>query len=270
MGFVAEAEHSDGIVSFVVTDAAPLPWEAFARCMETLIALRGPDLLRVKGFLNVAGCRGPVVVHVVQHLAHPPVELAAWPDADHSSRLVFITRNIPERQVRDLLASVRALAGGWNSPHLSIRIHALRRAADAEPAFCDHRHSNIVPAPRRWRQSSAHQPPTKEGPMSHVTFAAPSRYRIYDLDLPHRIPGFAVGFAITKFKQIGVWSKPAGAAGQGQGRQGVWGGGLKLTQKDLDSVPDDAWETIARALSVRWRYATEPSECAREPALALG
>jgi hypothetical protein len=49
---------------------------------------------------------------VVQHLAHPPVELAAWPDKDHSSRLVFITRNIPERQVRDLLAAVRALAGG--------------------------------------------------------------------------------------------------------------------------------------------------------------
>jgi G3E family GTPase len=111
-GFVAEAEHSDGIASFVLTDEAPLPWEAFARGMETLIALRGPDLLRVKGFLNVAGCRGPVVVHVVQHLAHPPVELAAWPDKDHSSRLVFITRNIPERQVRDLLAAVRALAGG--------------------------------------------------------------------------------------------------------------------------------------------------------------
>jgi hypothetical protein len=50
------------------------------------------------------------VVQLVQHLAHPPVELAAWPDKDHVSRLVFITRNISERQVRDLLASVRALA----------------------------------------------------------------------------------------------------------------------------------------------------------------
>src|SRR5215468_2154658 len=109
-GFVAEAEHSDGIASFVLTDDAPLPWDAFARSMETLIALRGPDLLRVKGLLNVAGCRGPVVVHVVQHLAHPPVELAAWPDKDRASRLVFITRGISETQVRDLLASVRALA----------------------------------------------------------------------------------------------------------------------------------------------------------------
>ena len=66
--------------------------------METLIALRGPDLLRVKGFLNVAGCRGPVLVQFVQHLAHPPVELAAWPDGDRTSRLVFITRNISERR----------------------------------------------------------------------------------------------------------------------------------------------------------------------------
>jgi G3E family GTPase len=111
-GFVAEAEHSDGILSFVLTQDAPLPWEAFARAMETLIALRGPDLLRVKGFLNVAGCRGPVVVHVVQHLAHPPVELAAWPDQNRTSRLVFITRGIAERHVRDLFASVHALAGG--------------------------------------------------------------------------------------------------------------------------------------------------------------
>jgi len=79
--------------------------------METLIALRGPDLLRVKGFLNVAGCRGPVVVHVVQHLAHPPVELAAWRDQNRASRLVFITRGIAERHVRDLFASVHALAG---------------------------------------------------------------------------------------------------------------------------------------------------------------
>jgi len=110
-GFVAEAEHSDGIVSFVLTDEAPLAWDAFARAMETLLALRGPDLLRVKGLLNVAGCRGPVLVQFVQHLTHPPVELVAWPDDDRTSRLVFITRGIHETQVRDLFAAVRALAG---------------------------------------------------------------------------------------------------------------------------------------------------------------
>jgi G3E family GTPase len=109
-GFVAEAEHSDGIVSFVLTDDKPVHFDGFARAMETLIALRGPDLLRVKGFLDVEGCRGPVLVQFVQHLAHPPVELAAWPEGARQSRLVFITRNIPEAQVRGLLAAVRALA----------------------------------------------------------------------------------------------------------------------------------------------------------------
>jgi G3E family GTPase len=107
--FVAEAEHSDGITSFVVTEERPIAWTPFARAMETLVALRGSDLLRVKGFLEVEGCRGPVLVQFVQHLAHPPVELAAWPEGERKSRLVFITRNIPERQVRALLAAVRAL-----------------------------------------------------------------------------------------------------------------------------------------------------------------
>ena len=108
--FVAEAAHSDGIVSFVLTDDAAVPWPAFARAMETLMAMRGPDLLRVKGFLNVEGCQGPVVVQFVQHLAHPPAELAAWPDGNRQSRVVFITRGISEQQVRALFAAVRALS----------------------------------------------------------------------------------------------------------------------------------------------------------------
>jgi G3E family GTPase len=108
--FVAEAEHSDGIVSFVLNGTAPIKWTVFSRAMDTLMALRGPDLLRVKGFLDVEGCRGPVLVQFVQHLAHPPVELTQWPDGDRQSRVVFIARNIPERQVRDLFAAVKALA----------------------------------------------------------------------------------------------------------------------------------------------------------------
>ena len=108
--FVAETTHSDGIGSFVLTYDKPMPWAVFARSMDTLMQLRGPDLLRLKGFLDVEGCKGPVVVQFVQHLAHPPVELESWPDDDRKSRVVFITRNIPERQVRDLFKAIEALA----------------------------------------------------------------------------------------------------------------------------------------------------------------
>jgi G3E family GTPase len=107
--FVAEAEHSDGIASFVLTENAPMPWPVFARVMDVLITMRGSDLLRVKGFLNVEGCQGPVVVQFVQHLAHPPVELESWPDNNRQSRVVFITRNISEAQVRTLFVAIRAL-----------------------------------------------------------------------------------------------------------------------------------------------------------------
>jgi G3E family GTPase len=107
--FVAETAHSDGIGSFVLTDDRPMPWPVFARSMDALMQLRGPDLLRVKGFLDVEGCKGPVMVQFVQHLAHPPVELEAWPDQNRHSRVVFITRNISEAQVRDLFRAMAAL-----------------------------------------------------------------------------------------------------------------------------------------------------------------
>jgi len=48
-------------------------------------------------------------VQFVQHLAHPPVELETWPDENRQSRVVFITRNISEKQVRDLFEAVRGL-----------------------------------------------------------------------------------------------------------------------------------------------------------------
>jgi len=107
--FVAEAAHSDGIGSFVLTENTPLPWPVFAKTMDALMQMRGPDLLRVKGFLNVKNCNGPVVVQFVQHLAHPPVELQRWPDDNRQSRVVFITRNISEQQVRGLLEALRNL-----------------------------------------------------------------------------------------------------------------------------------------------------------------
>jgi G3E family GTPase len=106
---IGEAAHSDGITSFTLTWDRPLPWAMVARAMDTLLALRGGDILRAKGLLAIEGCAGPVVVQFVQHLAHPPAELQAWPDANRTSRLVFITRGLAERDVRLLFDAVGAL-----------------------------------------------------------------------------------------------------------------------------------------------------------------
>jgi G3E family GTPase len=101
--------HSHDIESFIVTFDRPLRWPAFEQAMTVLTALRGADLLRVKGIVAVEGVKGPVVVHAVQHTAHRPIELQTWPDDDGRSRLVFITRGIGRAEIENLLSAVAAI-----------------------------------------------------------------------------------------------------------------------------------------------------------------
>src|SRR5439155_25773797 len=108
--------HSRGIDSFALFFEAPLPWPVFEQAMAVLTGLRGADLLRVKGLVAIEGCRGPVVVHAVQHVAHRPVELEAWPDDDRRSRLVFITRNLGREPVERLFAAATGVARASDRP----------------------------------------------------------------------------------------------------------------------------------------------------------
>src|SRR5439155_26672998 len=107
---LGKAAHTHGLNSFSLLFDEPLSWPAFEQAMAVLAALRGPDLLRVKGLLAVAECRGPVVVHFVQHVAHPPIELEDWPDDDRRSGLVFLTRGLARAAVAQLFAGVAAVA----------------------------------------------------------------------------------------------------------------------------------------------------------------
>jgi G3E family GTPase len=108
LGTVAP-RHDRGIRTFTLWFERPFAWATFTAAMELLTSLRGPDLLRVKGLVNVEGEAGPVVVQGVQHVFHPPVTLAAWPSDDRRSRLVFITRGIDEAAVSAAFAAVGML-----------------------------------------------------------------------------------------------------------------------------------------------------------------
>lgn len=95
---------------FTLSEPAPLRWDAFSRFVTALRALRGADLLHASGLLNVEGCRGPVAVQLMGHLAARPVELETWPDENRASRLEFVARNIEEAAVRRMFNAVTALA----------------------------------------------------------------------------------------------------------------------------------------------------------------
>jgi G3E family GTPase len=96
-------DHHSGIDSFSIRHDVPLAWDAVRAWLESVASLRGADLLRMKGIINVAGREGPVVVHGVQHVFHPPVELPEWPDAERTTRIVFITRNIDKKGLENAL-----------------------------------------------------------------------------------------------------------------------------------------------------------------------
>jgi G3E family GTPase len=101
-------KHDPAIATLSLRFEKPFSWTAFSSALDLLSSLRGPDLLRVKGIVNVDG--KPVVVQGVQHIFHPPVSLDRWPSADTDSRLVFITRNISADTIRGLFLAVTSLA----------------------------------------------------------------------------------------------------------------------------------------------------------------
>ena len=84
----------------------PLAWNSIAGWLELLATYRGEDLLRVKGILNVAESEKPVVIHGVQHLFHPPVQLPEWPSEDRRTRIVFITRDMSRETVASMLEAL--------------------------------------------------------------------------------------------------------------------------------------------------------------------
>ena len=90
--------HDERIRAFCITRDRPISWAALSGWLDALASMRGDDLLRVKAIVALADRPDqPVVLHGVQHLFHPPVLLPAWPDDDRRTRIVFITRDLPQR-----------------------------------------------------------------------------------------------------------------------------------------------------------------------------
>ena len=96
--------HDDQIESFSVTsDKAISQWN-LDLFLELLRGYHGPNLLRVKGIIKLEeDLQKPMVIHGVQHIFHPPFQLDKWPDDDHRTRLVFITKKIKKAQLEDLV-----------------------------------------------------------------------------------------------------------------------------------------------------------------------
>ena len=101
--------HDDRIRAFVLRAEGRIDWDKFVDWIEALIATHGASLLRMKGILWVQQVDGPVAVHGVQHVFHPPAALDHWPEGETpSSRIVIIARDLNKEPVEKMF---RAFVG---------------------------------------------------------------------------------------------------------------------------------------------------------------
>ena len=66
--------------------------------------------MRIKGIVNIQDEKQPIAIHGVQHIFHQPVRLPKWSNNDRDSRIVFITRDLDEKIIKDSLDALQKAA----------------------------------------------------------------------------------------------------------------------------------------------------------------
>ncbi len=99
-------DHHHGVRAVTITADRPLPAAGLDLWLDSLLSLRGADVLRLKGVVQVAGEARPRVLQAVHHVRHPPVWLER---ARTESHIVVIHRGLPEAGLRASLAAAMAV-----------------------------------------------------------------------------------------------------------------------------------------------------------------
>jgi len=98
--------HDSRVRSYSLVHDGPVPFSAIEMFLDLLRSAHGERLLRMKGVIELSDDPSrPLVIHGVQKILHPPVQLPSWPDGQRGTRLVLITLDMPEDYVRRLFAA---------------------------------------------------------------------------------------------------------------------------------------------------------------------
>lgn len=102
------ARHDQRISSVSVAFDDPVHPMMLHVWLQTLMATRGRDILRLKALVWAEGVDLPFVIHGVQHIIEPPVPLSRRPGADRRSRVVIIGRDLQRDALMESLAVLRS------------------------------------------------------------------------------------------------------------------------------------------------------------------
>jgi G3E family GTPase len=96
----AERLHADDIKGVSVRLDRPVDGTRMTRWLNELLADQGPDILRAKGIVNVAGEPRRLVFQAVHMMLEGDLQRPWRPDEARESRMVFIGRNLDEAKLR--------------------------------------------------------------------------------------------------------------------------------------------------------------------------
>ncbi len=97
------SRHDAHIRSFALREVNAISPQGLELFFELLSNFHGDNMLRMKGLIKTSDDPSrPLAVHGVQHVFHPPVRLASWPDGLEETRLVFIVKDIAKAEIETL------------------------------------------------------------------------------------------------------------------------------------------------------------------------
>ena len=92
--------HDDDIKGVALTLQKPLDGAKITRWLNDILQSQGPDILRAKGIMDVAGDERRLVFQAVHMILEGDFQRPWKPDEARYSRLVFIGRNLDEAALR--------------------------------------------------------------------------------------------------------------------------------------------------------------------------
>ena len=97
--------HNPLIKTFCIVREEPMSLEMLRMFLEGLSNEAGPDLLRVKGIVNIENePERPAIIQGAQQIFHSLEFMDRWPSEDHRTRIVFITHNIDKKYIEDTMS----------------------------------------------------------------------------------------------------------------------------------------------------------------------
>jgi G3E family GTPase len=103
--------HDARIASLSCVIDRPIAPRMFDLWLETLMAMMGQDILRLKAIVHIEGIETPFALHGVRHVLEPPAPLPRWPSDDRATRIVIIGRDLPKALIEDGFAFLRMAEG---------------------------------------------------------------------------------------------------------------------------------------------------------------